>query len=115
MGLRHLALNAPGDSIRLMSSTSIALSGVNAAMLQLDVSAHNIANARTPGFKPQAVEQTAQPEGGVKATIVQVKEARSTLEGDIVNQMAASYHYRANLRVLQTEEKMLGKLLDTEA
>lgn len=98
-----------------MSTSSIALSGMNAAMIQIDVAAHNIANAQTPNFKPQAVQQTAQPEGGVTSTIVQTKEARSTLEGDVVNQMAASYYYRANLRVLQTEEKVMGTLLDAQA
>jgi flagellar basal body rod protein FlgC len=95
-----------------MSTTSIALSGVNAAMLQLDVSAHNIANQQTPDFKPQAVVQSAEPEGGVRTKIVQTRDADSPLEGDIVKQMSASYAYRANLRVLQTEEKMTGALLD---
>ncbi|HRH15959.1 MAG TPA: flagellar basal body protein [Aquabacterium sp.] len=98
-----------------MSTSSIARSGMNAAMIQLDVSAHNIANAQTPGFKPQRAEMAAQPEGGVTATITQTKEARSTLEGDVVNQMAAGYYYRANLGVLKTEEKVMGSLLDTLA
>lgn len=102
-------------NIGTMSTSSIARSGMNAAMIQLDVSAHNIANAQTPGFKPQRAEMAAQPEGGVTATITQTKEARSTLEGDVVNQMAAGYYYRANLGVLKTEEKVMGSLLDTLA
>ena len=40
-------------NIGTMSTSSIALSGMNAAMIQLDVSAHNIANAMTPGFTRQ--------------------------------------------------------------
>jgi flagellar hook-associated protein FlgK len=100
------------DTISSMSTTSIALSGVNAAMLQMDVAAHNIANQQTPDFKPQAVVQSAEPEGGVRTKIVQTRDADSPLEGDIAKQMSASYGYQANLRVLQTEEKMMGALLD---
>ena len=54
-------------NIGTMSTSSIARSGMNAAMIQLDVSAHNIANAQTPGFKPQRAEMAALPEGGVLA------------------------------------------------
>jgi flagellar basal body rod protein FlgG len=99
-----------------MSTTGIALSGMNAAMLQLDVSANNIANAQTPNYRKQAVALEAAPEAqGVKATIVQTREAQSSIEGDVVGQMAATYYFRANLKVLQTEERMMGSLLDTRA
>jgi flagellar hook-associated protein FlgK len=37
--------------------SSITSSGLRAAQLQLDSSAHNIASMNTPGFKRQAVEQ----------------------------------------------------------
>ena len=46
--------------------SSTALSGLNAASLQLQSSAHNIANAMTPGFRRQLVSQTADPAGGVR-------------------------------------------------
>ena len=105
----HQGLRA---TISRMSTTSIALSGANAALLQMDVAAHNIANQQTPDFKPQAVEQTAEPEGGVRTKIVQTRDADSPLEGEIIKQMSASYQFQANLRVLQTEEKMTGTLLD---
>ena len=102
-----------------MSTTSIALSGMNAAMLQLDVSAGNVANAQTPGYRKQAVALEAVPEGqGVKAQVTQTlrtPDAQGGLAGEMVGQLAATYYFRANLKVLQTEERMTGSLLDTQA
>ena len=38
-----------------MSISSVGLSGMRAAQMQLDTTAHNVANAQTPGFQRQAV------------------------------------------------------------
>ena len=41
----------------MSSAFAIASSGLQAAQLRLDSSAHNVANMNTPGFRRQAVEQ----------------------------------------------------------
>ena len=46
-----------------MSTIGPALSGIMAANTRLNVSAQNTANARTPGYQPQQVVQTATPAG----------------------------------------------------
>lgn len=95
--------------------SSTALSGLNAASLQLQSSAHNIANTQTPGFRRQLVQQSAEPAGGVHARVSQSAVAGESLAEDIVGQMAASVVYRANAQTLRTERSLTGTLLDVLA
>jgi len=99
----------------MTSVSSIALSGLNAASLRLESSAHNIANLQTPEFRRQQVRQQAQPGGGVSAEPVRAERPGDALAEDIVAQMQASIDYRANLQVLKTQDALLGRLLDTRA
>lgn len=104
------------------SASAIGLSGMRAAQLRLDVGAHNIANAQTPGFQRQQVVQTANPEsGGVTARVE--REAQAAAEGgdlghlaeDLVGGKMALYSFAANLQVVKTEQDMLGTLFDERA
>lgn len=104
------------------SASAIGLSGLRAAQLRLDVGAHNIANAQTPGFQRQQVVQTANPEsGGVTARVE--RETRAAGEGgdlghladDLVGGKMALYSFAANLQVVKTEQEMLGTLFDERA
>lgn len=97
------------------SLSSIAVSGLSAASLRLDTSANNIANAQTLGYRRRFVMQDAQDGGGVATTIGQSPQTGSDLAGDLVEQMSASYSFKANLRVIQTHDKMMGALLDAQA
>jgi flagellar hook protein FlgE len=109
-----------------MSVTSAAftgMSGMRAAQLRLDTAAHNLANALTPGFQRQVVTQTARPDlGGVNAQIEREPEAASAagapfghLAEDLVEQRMSLYSFAANLRTVETQDRMLGTLLDTKA
>ena len=113
-------------SIAISSSASaaaIGTSGMRAAQLRLDASAHNVANAQTPGFQRQQVSQTAQPaNGGVTAQVG--REAASLAQGsdgfnrlveDMIEQRMSLYSFAANLRTVQTQDAMLGALLDVQA
>ena len=104
------------------SAAAIGLSGMRAAQLRLDTSAHNVANAQTPDFQRQVVTQTARPGlGGVDAQIGQ--DAAGTpangdfahLADDMVEQRMSVYSFAANLRTVETQDRMLGTLLDTQA
>jgi flagellar hook protein FlgE len=94
---------------------SIALSGLNAASSQLATAAHNIANAQTPGFRRQVVQQTAQPEGGVIVSIGRAANTGDALTEDVVAQMSATYAFKANVLTLKMQDRMLGGLLDLTA
>lgn len=104
------------------SASAIGLSGLRAAQLRLDVGAHNIANAQTPGFQRQQVVQTANPEsGGVSARVE--RETQAAAEGgdlghlaeDLVGGKMALYGLAANLQVVKTGQDMLGTLFDAKA
>ncbi len=95
--------------------SSTGLSGLNAASLQLQSSAHNIANTQTPGFRRQLVQQSAEPAGGVRASVATSAVPGEALAEDIVNQLQASALYSANLQTLRVERDMLGSLLDVQA
>jgi flagellar hook protein FlgE len=97
------------------SLSATALSGMNAAMLRLGSAAHNVANGLTPDFRRQVVQQAALPEGGVVVSIGRAPEPGHELARDIVEQMAASYSFKANLGVIRTQDEMLGSLLDLRA
>jgi flagellar hook protein FlgE len=95
--------------------SSIALSGLNAASARLGVSAHNIANAQTDGFRRQQLLQSSVPGGGVTTSIGSVSQPGSSLIDDVVGAKMAAYGFKANVLVLQTQDRMLGSLLDLQA
>lgn len=105
-------------SIYMTTLTSIALSGMQAASTRLDVSAHNVANVQTPNFHRQVVHQQSvqsQETAGVVTTVGKAAEVGADLAADMVEQMSASYSYKANLHTIQTQEQMTGSLLDLKA
>ena len=104
------------------SASTVGLSGMRAAQLRLDVGAHNVANAQTPGFQRQRVVQTAHPDlGGVSARVA--RETRAAGDGgdlggladDLVGGKMALYSFAANLQVVKTGQDMLGTLFDARA
>ena len=105
------------DTRETMSSLlSIASSGLQAAQLRLNASAHNVANLNTPGFKGQTVQQQAvPPTGGVQARTAQAARPGVALEAEAVEQITASYAFKANALVLRSTQSMLGSLLDLHA
>lgn len=100
----------------MSSITSTAASGLNAAQLRLSGSAHNIANANTPGFTRQEARLQAAPgQGGVQATTAPAARPGVALEAEAVEQIAAGYAFRANVLVLRTADALAGTLLDVRA
>jgi len=97
------------------STSSIALSGMNAAQQQLQASAHNVANAGTPGYRRLEARQTAQTGGGVTAEIQRTNAEGAALEADIVAQLQARNAYLANLSVFRSSHRMAGVLLNIRA
>ncbi len=99
------------------SISSIGASGMQAAQMRLDASANNVANANTPGYRRQVVSQEAAADAaGVRATVQRGQAAEGVaLEKEAVEQMAATYAFKANLQVVKTESQMMGSLLDMKA
>ncbi|CAG1017370.1 hypothetical protein BURC_02016 [Burkholderiaceae bacterium] len=99
----------------MSSIPAIAQSGLGAAMLRLGAAAHNVANLQTPEYRRQVVLQEPMAQGGVAASIGRAAQPGADLASDVVQQMVASYSFKANLRVIQTHDEMMGTLLDVHA
>ena len=95
--------------------SSIAMSGLQGAQLRMGSAAHNIANAVTPGFRRQVVAQQSVQGGGVASTIARAPVAGDALAEDLVALKLAQHLFTANLKVLRTQDQMLGTLLDEHA
>lgn len=98
-----------------MNVTSISLSGLQAASTRLDAAANNIANSQTPGFRRDVVAQQTQEQEGVLTVVGKAQEVGPDLAADLVEQMQATYSYRANLRAIEAQNRMSGSLLDIQA
>ena len=106
-----------------------ALSALDAYGQKVDVTANNIANANTDGFKKSRVVLQEADSSGVVVSIDKVNtpgalipsedgtgEVRESsnvdLAEEIVNLQTAKHGYEANLKTLETEGEMLGSLFD---
>jgi flagellar basal body rod protein FlgC len=99
----------------------IAATGLAAAGLRLDASAHDVANALTDGFTPTRVDAEALPGGGAVAHVTSEAEVRADrallagsgvdLAAEAMDQIRASASLRANLAVLRTAEELDEALL----
>jgi flagellar basal-body rod protein FlgC len=109
-----------------------ALSGLQAASLKLKVGANNLANANTDGFQKQQVTTQAGTYGiEVKVEKVSAAEAlpssnagsekiadeRSNVDvaEELIQVKVAQNIFDANAKTLQTEDNMLGRILDIQA
>ncbi|NRF68657.1 flagellar basal body rod protein [Aquincola sp. S2] len=99
----------------LQSTSSIALSGMQAAMQRLGSASHNVANLGTDGFRREIASAQTQPGGGVFVTLSTAAEAGNALADDVVAQRVALYEFKANMQTFKTEQEMLGSLLDLRA
>ena len=100
----------------MISALSIAISGMNAAQLGLQASAHNIANLSTEGFRREQVVQTEAANGaGVEASLTRAGTTGSAIEIDLVELLQGKNALLANLAVFRASDRMHGALLDIAA
>ena len=109
-----------------------AISGLQAASLKLRVSANNVANANTDGYQRQQVTTQAGTYGvEVKVEKVSTVEPINSVQAsgelrsgapsnvDVAEELleikAAENLFEANLKTLNTNDNMLGRILDIEA
>ena len=114
------------------STLNNALSGLQAATATMQVTASNVANARTDGYQTQRVELADRPSGVEARTPADtgtacpalpptqaVSISRPPSDVDLAQEMvkltANESFYLANVRALEAAHGMLGTLLDTEA
>lgn len=114
----------------MISAIHTALSGLTAFAKQIEVSAHNVANLNTDGFKKSRTEFVEVETGGVLPVVhkdnsagpavledtehgsAQVELSNVDLGEEAVNQIIAQRGLEANLNSLKTADNMLGTILD---
>ena len=116
--------------IPMIPSVNSAISALQAYKSKLRVTANNIANVNTDEFKKSRATLREGNSGGVEVNVHRVntpglpykefegdqlteKESSNViLEEEIPQMMVTQRTYEANLKVLQTQNEMLGSVLD---
>lgn len=117
-----------GKMIAALNST---VSALRAFVTKLGVTADNVANVNTDGFKKSRVSFQTEPNGGVQVEIskdnspgfryaavengesVEKEASNVDLTEEIPDLMVTKRAYQANLKTIETQNEMLGSLLDT--
>jgi flagellar hook protein FlgE len=99
-------------------SFDASLSGVKAATIRQAVSANDIANINTPGYRQVNVYQTdASPDGTRIANLVRTPNSNPDLSGtdlveEVKEQKISKNDFQANLKVIKVKDEMTKDLLD---
>jgi flagellar basal body rod protein FlgG len=105
---------------------SIAASGLSAASARLNVTAGNIANLDSAGYKARRVDLTSGP-AGVATGAITTDPGPGTIDADgqegsnvdpvreVVDLMVEKFQYAANAKLLKAGDRMMGTLLDVLA
>jgi len=114
----------------MLSSMSSAVSAITGFERKMAVTSNNVANSQTDGFKKSRADLIEGETGGVEIEITQVntpgpivtvqengvaveKEMSNVdLAEEIPQTILTKTGYDANLKVLKTQDEMLGTLLD---
>jgi len=104
----------------MISSISSSLSAIKADILRNDVSAHNTANINTPGFASTSVVQTSRNYGTEISAMRKTEPTSRDLSAtdfaeEVAEQIKAKSDLALNAKVIKTQNKMLGELLNITA
>lgn len=115
----------------MVTGIHAALSGLMALQKKVESTAHNTANINTAGYKKTVVTLAEQDSQGVTAQVqtvgtpgpmayeqtsegeALVEQSNVELSEELPNLMLTRRFFQANLKTVQTEDAMLGNLLDT--
>jgi flagellar basal-body rod protein FlgC len=105
-----------------MNAITASLSGMQTAALSTAVTANNVANANTAGYKAKRLDQETTPDGGVRPSVVQESQEPASagtsnvdLAAEAVNLKVDKTTYDANLQFMQIQSSMLGLAMDMKA
>jgi flagellar basal-body rod protein FlgC len=114
----------------MISAVNSTVSALRAFVTKLGVTADNIANVNTDGFKRNRAILHEDHNGGVRVEIsrddspgyrydviendkvVEKETSNVNLNEEIPDLMMTKRAYQANLKSLQTQDRILGSLLD---
>ena len=114
----------------MITSLSAGISAISSFSTKMNVTANNIANVNTDGFKKSRTLFKEGQSGGVAPIVDQVdtpgpvkeiledgetREVEASnvdLSEELTGSIATQTAYKANLKTIQTADDMLGSLLD---
>lgn len=117
----------------MITGVNAALSGLLAIQKKVESTANNIANAESDGYKKTKVTLTSAEPQGVQARVQQintpgpqvleqtsngevlVEKSNVELTEELPSLMLSRRFFQANLKMLQTQDEMLGSLLDIKS
>ncbi len=100
------------------SSFSSSVSGIKAAITRQDITAHDVANIDTPGFKEQIPHQVETKPDGTKISHIsrrpntQKDLSNTSLTEETKEQIQNKRALGANAKVLKVKNDMLGEVID---
>ena len=95
----------------MLQGLTISQSGLRSAQERLRSTAHNTANATTEETVSLRARGREAPEG--VCTKIELGQPHQRVE-DAVEMITAERHFAAGVRAVQTQDEMLGALLDIE-
>lgn len=105
-----------------MDVLGLALSGLRASSVGLNVRANNVANQQTDGFKAKRVDLVAEASGGVRVsglsedpTPAGSGTSNVDLASETVQGMGFELMYKANLKVLKSADELMQATLELKA
>lgn len=94
----------------MMPAMSATLSALEGFGKKLAITADNIANVNTDGYrKKRALSQEGGPGGAAR------EGSNVALEEELPELVVTVYGFKANLKTLKAQDEQLGHLLDTVA
>ena len=99
----------------MIRGISVSASGLLINQKRLEASTHNAANLTTAERTRLRVDGREVERGGVEARVRIAGEGRrDEVVEDAVEQIDAAQEFKANARAVQTQDELLGVLLDVE-
>jgi flagellar hook protein FlgE len=99
-------------------SSSASVSGMQAAIVQQSVSAHDVANINTDGFGQYTAHQTDMKPAGTRVSNISRQPnsadnpSTTELATEAVEQKESLNNLKANSAVIKVQDRMMGALLD---
>ncbi|GLR11660.1 hypothetical protein GCM10007907_04500 [Chitinimonas prasina] len=100
-----------------VSALGAGLSGMLGYQRALDVSAHNVANTLTSGFRARQPDfsEGTPPGSGVRVAPSASSSEGTQIETEMVGQLIYKAGFQASAKVVSTADQMLGALIDIKA
>ncbi len=105
-----------------MDGISAAISGIGVSAQGVALSAGNVANLNTDGYRARSLRQEDLPQGGVRsAGVAESQEplnpggSNVDLAAEAVSLDTRGLSYKADLTFLQVQQNVLGAALDMKA